>query len=209
MHIEGCIGDNAYTIDLSGKYSELVKAAQKALEEALKVTQLGTTLGEIGTAIQDTITSYGFAPVKNLSGHGLGKYEVHTKPTIPNFNNKDKTKVENGMVFAIEPFATTGGGMVHEAGTPTVFSFYRSRPVRSHITREALKEIVSYQGLPFASRWLTRKFGAKANLALRELMQYDIIKAYPPLVEVNKGIVTQAEHSVLVDDDEVVILTKL
>src|SRR3989338_4804816 len=37
VHVSGAIGDNAYTIDLSGKHSDLVKAAQKALEEALKI----------------------------------------------------------------------------------------------------------------------------------------------------------------------------
>src|SRR3989344_1928475 len=209
VHVDGCIGDNAYTIDLSGKYSDLVKAAQKALDEALKIAQVGTTLGEVGAIIQETISSYGFAPVKNLSGHGLGIYDVHTKPTVPNFNNHDKTKIQNGMVFAIEPFATTGAGVVQEAGIPTVFSFAQKRPVRSPITREVIMEIAGYEGLPFCSRWLVRKFGAKANFALRELMQYDIIKSYPPLVEANKGIVSQAEHSVLVDDNKVIVLTKL
>lgn len=209
VHVGGCVGDNAYTIDLSGKYSDLVKAAQKALDEALKITRVGTPLGEIGAVIQETIGSYGFAPVKNLSGHGLGIYDVHTKPTIPNFNNHDKTKIQNGMVFAIEPFATTGAGVVQEAGIPTVFSFAQKKPVRSPITREVLMEIAGYEGLPFCSRWLIKKFGAKANFALRELMQYDIIKAYPPLVEANRGIVSQAEHSVLVDGDEIIVLTKI
>src|SRR3989338_1063745 len=44
VQVNGAIGDNAYTIDLSGKYSELVKAAQKALEEALKIVAVGTEL---------------------------------------------------------------------------------------------------------------------------------------------------------------------
>ena len=86
----------------------------------------------------------------------------------------------------------------------------QKKPVRSPITREILKEIESYEGLPFAERWLQRKFGAKSNFALRELNQFGIIHQFPPLVETSKGIVSQAEHSVLIDDDgEVVILTKL
>ena len=47
VHVNGAIGDTAYTVDLSGKYSDLVKAAQKALEEALKITAVGTELREI------------------------------------------------------------------------------------------------------------------------------------------------------------------
>lgn len=209
VHIEGAVGDNAYTIDLSGKYAELVKASQKALEEALKTINIGTSLGEIGKAIQETISGCGFAPVKNLSGHGIDVYSIHTKPTIPNYDNRDYTEVKNGMVFAVEPFATTGAGIVQEAGVPTVFSLERKKPVRSPIAREIIKEIENYKGLPFATRWLTKKFGAKANLGLRELLQAGAIKGYPPLVEINKGVVSQAEHSILVDNGEIVVLTKL
>ena len=71
VHVDGAIGDNAYTIDLSGSYLDLVKAAQKALEQALKITNVGTELREIGKTINDTIKSYGYNPVRNLSGHGL------------------------------------------------------------------------------------------------------------------------------------------
>lgn len=208
VHINGAVGDNAYTIDLSGKYAELIKSAQEALENALQIVKIGTEIREIGAIIQKTISGYGFAPVKNLSGHGLGIYDVHSKPTIPNYDNGDKTGVKDGMVFAIEPFATTGVGIVQEAGNATVFVLQNKKPVRSQITRDVLKEIGSYEGLPFTTRWLTRKFGAQAHFALRELSRLEIIKAYPPLVEVNKGIVSQAEHSVLVDDGEVVVLTK-
>ena len=210
VHVNGAIGDNAYTIDLSGKYQDLVKAAQKALEEALKIVNIGTELREIGKIIHDTIKSYGYNPVRNLSGHGLGLYNIHTEPTLPNIDNDDKTPLAKNMSFAIEPFATTGAGVIGEKGHPTVFMLQNKRPVRSPITREVLKEIETYEELPFAERWLTKKFGAKANFALRELNQLGITHQFPPLVELSKGIVTQAEHSILIDDErEVVVLTKL
>ena len=210
VHVDGAIGDTAYTIDLSGKYDELVKAAQKALEEALKIVAVGIELREIGKTINNAITSYGYKPVRNLSGHGLDLFGIHTKPTIPNIDNGDKNVLKKGMAFAIEPFATTGSGVVADSGLATVFMLEHVRPVRSPITREVLQEIASYEGLPFAKRWLTKKFGAKANFALRELRQLGMIHEFPPLVEVNKGIVTQAEHSILIDDEgEVIVLTEL
>ncbi len=209
VHVNGAIGDNAYTIDLSGSYSDLVKAAQEALKEALKIVNVGTELREIGKVINNTIKSYGYNPVRNLSGHGLDLYNIHSKPTIPNIDDGNKTILKKGMAFAVEPFATTGPGVVHESGLATVFMLEHKKPTRSPITREVLKEIENYEGLPFAKRWLTRKFGAKANFALRELTQLGMIHQFPPLVEVNKGIVTQAEHSVLIDDNgEVIVLTK-
>ncbi|MBI3027351.1 type II methionyl aminopeptidase [Candidatus Woesearchaeota archaeon] len=209
VHVDGAIGDTAYTVDLSGKYNDLVKAAQKALEEALKITNVGTELRQIGKVINDIISSYGYAPVRNLSGHGLDLYNIHTKPTIPNIDNGDKAILKKGMAFAVEPFSTTGNGVVHEQGLPTVFMLEHKKPARSPITREVLKEIKRYDGLPFAKRWLTKKFGAKANFALRELTQLGISHQFPPLVEVSKGIVAQAEHSILIDDEgEVIVLTK-
>ena len=207
VHINGAIGDTAYTIDLSGKYSDLVKAAQKALEEALKIVAVGTELREIGKIINDTIKGYGFNPVRNLSGHGLGLYDIHTSPTLPNFDNGDKTKLTKDMTFAIEPFSTTGAGIVGEKGHPTVFMMQNKRNVRSPITREVLKEIEIYENLPFAERWLTRKFGAKANFALRELTQLGMVHQFPPLVETSKGLVAQAEHSIMIDEEGKVIVT--
>jgi methionyl aminopeptidase len=210
VHVNGAIGDNAYTVDLSKKYSDLVKAAQKALEEALKIVNVGAELRQIGKRINDTIQSYGYNPVRNLSGHGLGLYNIHTAPTIPNFDSGDKNTLKKGMTFAVEPFASTGAGVVGERGLPTVFMQKDSKPVRSQITRQVLKAIESYEALPFAKWWLTKKFGAKANFALRELNQLGIIHQYPPLVETGQGIVSQAEHSVMIDDEgEVHIMTKL
>ena len=209
VHVNGAIGDNAYTVDLSGKHKDLVTAAQRALEEALKIINVGVELRKIGIAISDTIKSYGFEPVRNLSGHGLDLYNIHTKPTIPNIDNNDRTTFKKGMAFAIEPFATNGSGVIHDCGIPSVFMLERKKPVRSPITREILKEIESYEGLPFTSRWLKKKFGPKANFAMNELMQLGMIQQYPPLVEVSKGIVAQAEHSVLIDDEcNVIVLTK-
>jgi len=121
----------------------------------------------------------------------------------------DKTKIEKGMVFAVEPFASTGSGIVRDFGEASVYMMLNKKPVRSMITRQVLKAIESYEGMPFCRRWLVMKFGAKANFGLRELQQLDIIKAYAPLADSNKGLVSQSEHSVLIDDNgELVVLTK-
>ncbi|MBW2996520.1 type II methionyl aminopeptidase [Candidatus Woesearchaeota archaeon] len=209
VHIKGYIGDNAATIDLSKNNQDLVKASREALDNAIKIIKPGITLAEIGKTIQETIQKYGFAPVRNLSGHGLDEYNIHTKPTIPNYDNGDTTKLEEGMIVAIEPFASKGAGIVYESGNPTVFSLAGKKPTRNIITRKILKEIDSYNGLPFCKRWLTHKFGfAKTSLALRDLKQLEILREYPPLIDKNHGLVSQAEHTVLVTKEGCEILTK-
>src|SRR3989344_4260634 len=57
VHVDGFIGDSAVTVDLSGKYNDLIKAAEEALENALKIIKPGITLAEIGKTIQHTINS--------------------------------------------------------------------------------------------------------------------------------------------------------
>ena len=206
-HVNGCVTDNALTVDLSGKYSELVKASEEALKEVMKNLQIGIEIGEIGKMIEEVILSYGYKPVRNLSGHGLGIYNVHIPPNIPNCANLNKQKLEKGMVIAIEPFASTGAGVVVEKGNATVFSLLQARSVRTAMVRDVLKEIEKYKELPFTIRWLCKKFSkAQVNYALKQLQQANIIKGYPPLVDRANGIVSQSEKSFLIDE-KVEVLT--
>ena len=200
-HVNGCVTDNALTVDLSGKYAELVKASEQALHEVMKKLQIGIEIGEIGKTIEEVITSYGYKPVRNLSGHGVGIYNVHILPNIPNCASAIKQKLEKGMVIAIEPFASTGAGVVVEKGNATVFSLLQSRSVRTGFVRDVLKEIENYKELPFTTRWLLPKF-SKAQLAyaLKQLEQQQIIKGYPPLVDRADGFVSQSEKTFLIDE---------
>ena len=208
VHIGGCIGDNATSVDLSGNNKEMVKSSEEALKAAIEKAKAFASLGKIGKAIQEAIEGFGFKPVKNLSGHGLDSYNIHAPPTIPNFDTKDDAKLEKGMVIAIEPFATNGIGMIHEKGSASVFSLVGKKSVRIGFVRDILKQIEGYNGLPFTTRWLTKKFSeAQVRYALNQLKQLEILREYPPLVEKNNGLVSQAEHSLLIGD-EVIVLTK-
>jgi len=209
VHVDGCVGgDTARTIDLSGEYTDLVKASEEALKAATKVVQIGTTFGEIGAEIEQAIESFGLKPVRNLSGHGLGEWTVHTGFSIPNYDTKDPTPLEDGMVFAIEPFASTGVGLIQDKGVPYIHSLTARKPARNPVTRQVLKKLDPYGSLPFANRWLTRDFPAfKVSVALKDLDQLGILKSYPPLVERSGGIISQAEHSFYVGD-KVIVLTK-
>ncbi|MFH1439971.1 MAG: type II methionyl aminopeptidase [Candidatus Woesearchaeota archaeon] len=204
----GAIGDTAYTFDLSGKYDKLVEASRVAVDNALKIIKAGVTLGEIGKVISETITGYGFNPIRNLSGHGLDLFMVHTAPTIPNYNNGDTTKLEKGMIVAIEPFATTGGGRIKEGSHPNIFMQVNDKPIRDMFARKVFEEIKGFNKLPFSTRDLIKKFPEnRVKLALRQLILNKNLHEYSPLPEVSDGMVSQHEHTLLIDD-EIVILTK-
>lgn len=204
----GAIGDTAYTVDFSGNHAKLVEASKKAVENALKILKIGTTLGEIGKVIEDTITGYGFQPIRNLSGHGLDLFKIHTAPTVPNYDTKDNTMLEKGMIIAIEPFATTGGGRIRDTTHAEIFMKISDKPIRDVFARTVFEEIKTFEGLPFSRRALAKKFPLpRLNLALRQLILNGNLQEYPPLQEVNQGMVSQHEHTLLIED-EVIVLTK-
>ncbi|MCZ7402490.1 MAG: type II methionyl aminopeptidase, partial [Candidatus Methanoperedens sp.] len=116
VHIDGYIADTAITVDLSGN-PKLVEAAEAALEEAIKFIHAGVNTSDIGGVIEDTIASYGYKPIINLTGHGLAQYIQHAPPAIPNKRMPGGVILEEGDIIAIEPFATNGAGKIHDAGS--------------------------------------------------------------------------------------------
>ena len=208
-HIDGCVGDTAATIDLSGKHAHFLKAASEALEAAIKVVKPGVSLGEIGKVIQETIAKHGLVPIRNLSGHGLSQWVIHDSPSVPNYDSNDARVLQKGQIIAIEPFATNGAGMIYESERANIFSLEQVRPVRSPFAREILDFIKKeYNTLPFTTRWISAKFGkGKASLALSELNRLGILHAHPPLIEKNKGQVAVFEKTLYIGDTVEVLTT--
>ena len=200
VHINGAIGDTAVTVDL-GNNRELVRASEEALNAAIKTVEPGVNVNKIGAVIHQVITDAGFSPIRNLSGHGLNLFKVHDRPTIPNFDNGDKTKLEEGQKIAIEPFASTGAGLIYEGKPSEIYSLHELKPIRNPNVRKILIYIVdNYKELPFAKRWLLDKFDRfNMNFSLNLLEKAGILYQYPQLIERKKGsLVSQAEHSLIV-----------
>ncbi len=166
------------------------------------------TLSQIGAAIQKSIESQGFSPIINLSGHSLENYELHAGTTIPNYDDKKETRLEKGS-YAIEPFASNGSGKIHEGKPSNIYMLINEKNPRSQTAREVLQFIVNeYQTLPFCSRWLFKKFGAKGLFALRELEANGNIHNFEQLVETDGSKVSQAEHTILITEKETKITTE-
>ena len=203
VHIDGYIADTAKTVDLSG-HPELVKASESALEKAIEFIHGGVNTADIGGVIEDEITSFGYKPVINLTGHGLAQYIQHAPPSIPNKRIPHGVVLEEGDIIAIEPFATDGAGKIHDAGNAEIYHVVADRPVRHPSARKLLKEIEKYKTLPFAKRWL----GERVDFAMLQLVRAKIIQSYPILKEIEGGLVSQAEHTVFITEDGCEVITK-
>jgi len=202
VHIDGYIADTAITVDL-GKNKELVEASNNALERAIEVVHAGVDTAAISTVIEETITGCGFRPVVNLTGHGLERYTQHAPPAIHNRRTQSGTKLKEGQVIAIEPFSSNGNGRVYETGKAEIFNLVKTKPVRSPEARAILKEVEVYKSLPFAKRWLT----GRVDLGLKQLEAAGIIHAYPVLKD--KGLVSQAEDTLIVTTDGCEVITRI
>lgn len=211
-HISGYIADTAITVEVETyRYEKMIKASEEALKRVIDSLTAHLPLSEAGRIIENTITSYGYKPIRNLMGHGLGKYELHSGVSIPNvgaLGNKSTLHVDD--VVAIEPFATNGAGHVISGEGSNIYlckDSMKARFIRDMKTKTLFNKIKTHFGtLPFAQRWYNDLF-PKDEIVIKKLSILGIMKQYPQLVEAKGGIVTQKEHTVIVREDVCEVIT--
>jgi len=204
VHIDGYIADTATTVDL-GANPLLLEASYEALEHAIRAVRPGVSAGEVGAAIQHEIERRGYRPVANLTGHGLDRFVIHRPPTIPNVRTAGGIVLKEGMVFAIEPFATTGSGRVGEKTRREIYQQISNKPVRTPSARSILEHVRDRRGLPFARRWLPDK---KTDIALPNLVRTQHLHVYPVLADIPGSLVSQHEHTLIVTGDGCIVTTR-
>lgn len=115
MRFKGFCTDAAISFPIGGVSEQnlrLIRVTRLALEKGIEKTTIGRKIGDVQAAIQTTVESAGFALVRDLTGHGIGK-NLQEPPSIPNFGKRNTGfKLAPGLVFAIEPMATTGDGKI-------------------------------------------------------------------------------------------------
>ena len=210
VHVDGCIADGASTIELGNEHGALLEASRQALEAAIALVEPGRKIREIGAAIQKTMRDLGFDPVSNLTGHGIAPYTIHCSPAIPNVPDGTSGVLKEGMMICIEPFATTGRGIVTEQGKAEVFGARRKLKPPKHVDSGIVEQIEARRGLPFSRRELARAHGTEvAERSLRDLVRAGSVFAYPPLVEGDTASrVAQFEHTMLVTADGREVMTR-
>ncbi len=196
VHVEGYICDRAFTVCIGEGGHELIKAAEEALKEALKVIKVGNRVCDVSKVVEEVVSSFGFNPVRNLCGHGLKRYVQHAEPTIPNCINNIEREFKKGEAIAMEVFVTNGLGWVKDSYPGTIFSLIKEKPIRMSAARNLLRFILKeFKTLPFTERWILNVSNYKVGLY--ELVREGIVKEYPVLKEKSNGLVAQAEETIL------------
>ncbi|MDQ6693058.1 MAG: type I methionyl aminopeptidase [Chloroflexota bacterium] len=118
--LDGYITDTGATMAIppvSPTKQKLMDCTKAALSNAIAAAQSGRSLNVIGQAVQLQARRCGFTIVENLTGHGLGR-RLHEAPdmVLNYYDAREKRKLSDGLVIAVEPFLSTGARYVTESG---------------------------------------------------------------------------------------------
>lgn len=226
VHIDGRIIDSAWTVAFNPWYDNLLQAVREATNTGIALAGIDARLCDIGAAIQETMESHEVElhgrthtvkSVRNLCGHSIEQHRIHGKHRVPIVKNgcEESAVMEEGEVYAIETFGTTGRGYVNEGMD---CSHYMKRfeaghvPLRLQSSRRLLSHINKTFGtLAFCRRWLERNDGGSAFLhgqtgaarqskymgALKNLCDVGIIDPCPPLLDIPGSYTAQYEHTLI------------
>ncbi len=169
VHVGGRIVDSAFTMAFDPVYDNLLEAVKDATNTGVREAGIDMRLGELGGYIQETMesyeceingTTYPIKPIRNLCGHTILPYSIHGTKSVPIVKSNDDTKMEEGDVFAIETFGSTGAGRCVEDGELSHYAMQGG----DHRTdfglasaRSVLRAIKKNFGtIPFCRRYLDR-----------------------------------------------------
>ena len=104
-------GDAALTVavgNISDEKKLLLEVTEKSLQLGIEQAKTGNRVHDISAAVQDYVEQNGFSIVRDLCGHGVGKF-LHEDPAVPNFGKRGTgAKLKKGMTIAIEPMVNAG-----------------------------------------------------------------------------------------------------
>ena len=163
-HFNGRIVDSAFTMTFNPVYDNLLAAVKDATNTGIREAGIDVRVGDIGAAIQEAMESYEVEiggqslPVKsirNLNGHDIIQYSIHGGKSVPIVKSNDQTKMEEGEIFAIETFGSTGKGYVRD-------------DMETHITPSELT--------PLMSRFECHRLEACSIQSLRTLVLFPFVE---------------------------------
>jgi methionyl aminopeptidase len=189
--IDGAISDTAKTVEVGGgrRHDRLIQASRDALAAGIAQVRPGGAINDLSVAIERAIRSLGYKPIENLMGHSIERYLLHAGVSIPNVSGVSDGHLEEGQIIAIEPFATNGAGRIENGPFGNIVRF-RADPGSDD--PELAKLYDRARTLPFTARYLD---DAGRRLLARHRRR---LQTYPVFVEAGGGLVSQAEHTVLV-----------
>ena len=207
VHVEGYIVDTAFSVSFndSKELENIIQATEVAVDAAKLMAKPGMNTKDIGKKIEGIVKGFNYNPIKELGGHQIERWTVHGKKALPEMGNQGGDEMEEGDVFAVEIFASTGGGSVHNTKHSFIYELnpYAGRvPLRRKISKQILGFANSnYKTLPFAERWLAKEFKMGVIFGLQELAQQGKLQVHYVIAENKDAYVAQSEETILITEE--------
>lgn len=137
--------------------------------------------------------------VRNITGHNILHYRIHGTKQVPFIASNTTQRMEEGDIFAIETFGTTGRGVLRDGDGIYGYGL-KDNVNKAGIHHKAAKTLLkvieeNFGTIVFAKRYLERVEGGKNyHLGMRTLVQAGVMEAYAPLVDVAGTYIAQFEH---------------
>jgi len=210
LQVNGWIIDSAFTMAFDPMYDPLLQTVREATNAGVKAAGIDVRLCDVGEAIEEVMTSgevtigkrtHQIVPIRNLMGHSLGLYTIHAGKSVPCIKSSgDQTKMEEGDIFAIETFGSTGHGFVNDDMEISHFMKAPTLPpggIRGGPKAKELYNFInkSYSTLAFARRWLDQAGITRYAISLKNLTDCGAVNPYPPLVDADGSFTAQFEHT--------------
>jgi|ERR1700722_1227860 methionyl aminopeptidase len=112
---DGYMADAAVTVPVgrvSPRAEKIMACAERAFNKAMLVARAGFRVYEIGKIVEREVRKSGFAVVRELGGHGIGR-TIHEAPHVPNYPDPHARQImKEGLVITVEPIISGGSGEV-------------------------------------------------------------------------------------------------
>lgn len=222
--VDGYIVDSAFTVAMNPRYDPLLDAVRQATNAGIDAAGIDARICDVATEIQEVMESfeveldgkvYPVKAIRGLSGHSIDRYHIHGGKHVPSVKGMcpESMIMEEGEIFAIETFGSTGRGLVVEDGECSHYMKVFDAPhvpLRMQSSKKLLNHINKTFGtLAFCRRWLDRPDGGSATLhgqtgkqerymgALSNLCNVGLVQACPPLSDVKGSYTAQYEHTIM------------
>ena len=111
VHYKGYHTDAARTFavgEISDDARQLVEVCKNSFYAGMAQARVGNRISDIGHAVEEYVSTYGYGIVRDFTGHGVG-VELHESPSIPNYGKPGRgIRITEGMTLAIEPMINLG-----------------------------------------------------------------------------------------------------
>ena len=211
VQIEGIIVDSAWTVTFNPRYDPLLEAVREATDAGIRTSGIDVRLCDIGESIQEVMesyeveldgTTYPVKAIRNLNGHSIGPYQIHAGKHVPIVKGgcEESIKMEEGELYAIETFGSTGRGFVVDDMECSHFMKVFDAPhipLRMQSSKRLLAHINKTFGtLAFCRRWLERDDGGSATVNGTNGRQEKYMGALKNLCDVVSSLFESSDFSI-------------